>query len=190
LKREFMNGTLKVKFMDMKCMLISKAKYANSKGKKFLAVLVPEQTKSQFAKAWEIAQARYQSTFSLIKEKLAPIMAKIAVKADKIKAQMAKVLEQRIAALKQVVKPKIVALKQALEPKIVALQQSSVFKKVFCVACKGLQITVSGCEKAFGKEKTKALISKVEQCVPAVWKAAPVEKTVAEPVVVAPSSQR
>merc|ERR1712166_1729153 len=95
---------------------------------------------------------------------------------------MAKALEPKTEALKQALEPKILALKKALDPKIVSLQQTSLFKKALYVACKGLQIAVTGCKKAFGKEKTEALISKVEKRVPAPWKAAPVGKTVAEPV--------
>merc|ERR1712166_568800 len=109
----------------------------------------------RIAKMQQLLLAWCQSIWLLIQEKTAPTMAKVAVKTDKIKAQMVK----------------------ALEPKIVALNQNSFFKKVVGVACKGLQITVSGCVKVFGKERTEAFISKVEKRIPAACKA---EGTVAK----------
>jgi len=58
------------------------------------------------------------------------------------------------------------ALLQKLAPTVSGVSQSSHFKKA-------VQASIAGSEKILGKEKTAAILQKVESCIPAVWKVAP-----------------
>jgi len=75
---------------------------------------------------------------------------------DKV-ATMKKVIEVRTTSI-------LTQVTDKLAPKVAVVTQASTFKK-------GMQMAVTGSEKILGKEKTAAILSKVETCTPAAWKA-------------------
>jgi len=79
-----------------------------------------------------------------------------------------------------------------------AAQKTAAFEKSVGVGRKGVNMAVAGCNKIMGEEKTKAMMSKLEELVPSFWKptqaatvsrAAP-QRQGSQPVVVPPRAKK
>jgi len=78
-----------------------------------------------------------------------------------------KIIASKVTSTKKIIASKATpVLTQAtkkLAPKVAVVTQSSLFKKVLYAA-------VISSEKTLGKEKTAAILSKAETCIPEAWK--------------------